>query len=243
MPLYANINRRWGRSGTPAITAQAQAAAAAGFAAVKIAPFDPWQGRSDVARAGLAVVDAVRAVLPADVHLMIDCHRALPRPSLLSAMRELKAREVYWVEDALDVRDTDGLRRLREQVDVPLAGGEHEWDPAVVTAACGTGAFDYWLIDPKHAGGAYATALLADCIGSAGLTFHNPSGPIGTLHAAHLAGLAAGPRWLEYAWGESDRATYLSPAERLVDARLELPEGSGIGADLSVQAEHRVGAP
>lgn len=244
--LYANINRRWGASGTAAIVAATRSATAAGLSAVKIAPFDPWRGTADVVSAGLAVVDMVRAAVPPDTLLMIDCHRSLPAAALPAAMVELQARSVYWVEDALDVRDTIGLQRLRDTADVPMAGGEHEWDPEVVSAACSSGALDFWLIDPKHAGGPYGTTVLAGCVGNVTLTFHNPSGPIGTLHAVHLAGLSERPIWLEFAWAGSDRADYLTPPEIVDRGLLTVPDGPGIGADLTGLAERagqRVIAP
>ena len=237
--LYANLNRTWGARGLDALVAAARTAAGEGFPAVKIAPFDlpsrqgVGDGR-DIVLAGLAVVDAVRAVLPGGTALMIDCHFRLDDDALLAALPELAERDVLWIEDAVDPRDLDRLRQLREQTSLALAAGEHEWDPAVVEAACATGAIDYWLIDPKHAGGPRATQRLVELTGDVAVSYHNPSGPIGTVHAAHLCGLSPRLTWLEYAWGEPDRADYLSPAEKVENGALVVPDGPGIGVALAV---------
>lgn len=234
--LYANLNRTWGAHALAELVRAARSAAAGGFPAVKVAPFDAAGRRArgdELLAAGLEVVDAVRAALPDETRLMIDCHFRLDGPRLRAVLPELAAREVFWIEDAVDARDVDGLCRVREQTSVALAAGEHEWDPAVVEAACASGAVDYWLIDPKHAGGPRATRQLIDLTGAVAVSYHNPSGPIGTAQAAQLSALSPRLTWLEYAWGEPDRATYLSPAEKIENGWLVLADGPGIGVALA----------
>jgi galactonate dehydratase len=231
--LYANLNRAWGTLGPAAVAEAAVAAAAQGFTAVKIAPFPGGEDGSAGAVEGLKTIDAVREVLPPDVKLMVDCHFKLDEGGLRVLLPELAARAVHWIEDIVDPRDVDRLRRLRDEWSVPLAGGEHEWDPAVVAAACATGAYAYWLIDPKHAGGPRATQRLIGLTAGTRVTFHNPSGPVGTAHAAQLAGMTDRFGWLEYAWGTADRAGYLRAPELIDAGSLCTPGGPGIGVDLA----------
>lgn len=233
--MYANLNRAWGDRGPEALATAARTAADEGFSAVKIAPFSAAGSHpiDDAVPAGLAVVDAVQAALTGETALMIDCHFRLDDGALRAALPELAARGVFWVEDAVSPRDLSRLRWLREQTSLPLAGGEHEWDPAIVEAACATGAVDFWLIDPKHAGGPRATQRLLGLTGDAAVSYHNPSGPIGTVYAAQMSSLSSRLTWLEYAWGEPDRAVYLSPAEKVESGALAVPDGPGIGVDLA----------
>ncbi|MGA8114832.1 MAG: enolase C-terminal domain-like protein, partial [Actinocatenispora sp.] len=232
--LYANLNRTWGDHALGDLVTAARTAAAEGFPAVKIAPFDAGgDGATEIVTAGLAVVDAVLAVLPDRTALMIDCHFRLDDRALLTALPELAARRAFWVEDAVDPHDLDRLRWLRDRTSVPLAAGEHEWDPAVVEAACATGAVDFWLVDPKHAGGPRATRRLLGLTGDATVSYHNPSGPVGTVHAAQLSGLSPRLTWLEYAWGEPDRVDHLSPAEKVENGALVVPPGPGVGVGLA----------
>ncbi|TWD82550.1 L-alanine-DL-glutamate epimerase-like enolase superfamily enzyme [Kribbella amoyensis] len=227
--LYANLNRRFGADGPAAIVAEALCAIGNGFTAVKVAPF------LDAHAAGLSgtrliafaldLVARVRSAIPAGVQLMVDCHHRVPADHLAVVTRELAGLALYWVEDL--VADRSGLESAAEG-GLALAAGEHVWDPVVAAAACAGGALRYWLVDPKHAGGPDGVARIAEAVGETRLTFHNPSGPVGTAHAAHLAALGGDGTWLEYAWGEADRLTLIEPAETVLDGTLR-PIGPGIG--------------
>lgn len=233
--VYANLNRAFGGGTVLDLVAGARQATAQGFAAIKIAPFDTNAANGDAVSAGLAIVDAVQEVLSDRTALMIDFHFRLDDQSLLRVLPELASRRVFWIEDAVHPSDLQRLVWLRGQTDLPLAAGEHEWDAALVEAACGSGAVDYWLMDPKHVGGPEATKRLLARTGDVAVSFHNPSGPVGTLHAAHLLGLSERTSWLEYAWGDADRAQFLAPGESVDGGMLLLPEGPGIGAELAVE--------
>ncbi|MFI5694121.1 enolase C-terminal domain-like protein [Kribbella sp. NPDC051586] len=229
--LYANVNRRYGGAGAEAIVAEAVGAAGNGFSAVKVAPFLDNHARgmsgTRLIDAGLELVVKVREAIPDDVHLMVDCHHLVPAELLAVVTRELATLDLYWVEDLVRVDDRAALDAAAA-TGLPLAAGEHIWQPAAAATACAGGALTYWLVDPKHAGGPAGVARIAEAIGDTQLTFHNPSGPVGTAHAAHLAGLASAGTWLEYAWGETDRLTFLDPPEAVVDGMLR-PAGPGIG--------------
>lgn len=229
---YANLNRRWGGQSADVLCEEARRAALAGYAAVKIAPFS-WarqQGAThDGFGRGLDLVARVSDALPPGTGLMVDCHHLVPDDLIGDVVRELATADLLWVEDLVDVVSPAALQSAASLTDLPLAAGEHVWDPIVAEKACASGALAYWLVDPKHAGGPVGTARIAEAVDGATLTFHNPSGPVGTAHAAHLAGLAEGDTWLEVAWGEVDRATYLHPPERVLDGTWVPGQGSGIG--------------
>jgi galactonate dehydratase len=229
---YANLNRRFGAEGTETVTAEAVRAAVHGYPAVKIAPFSGAHARgkvgAEMVRDGLDLAATVRAAVPPDTLLMVDCHNLVPRDLVGVVGRELAQLGVHWVEDLVDITDPDALQSAAA-ANVPLAGGEHVWDPSVAAAACGTGALAYWLLDPKHAGGPVGAARMAEAVDGTRLTFHNPSGPVGTAHAAHLAGLAGDTTWLEIAWGEEDRTSFLDPAETVTAGAFVPTAGPGIG--------------
>ncbi|MFG1912185.1 enolase C-terminal domain-like protein [Kribbella sp. NPDC048928] len=222
--LYANLNRRFGGDGAETIVAEAVRAAGNGFSAVKVAPFLDNRARgmsgTRLIDAGLELVEKVRAAIPDDVRLMVDCHHLVPPEFVAVVVREFAALEPYWVEDLIGDRTAI---EAAASAGLALAAGEHVWQPELAAAACAGGALMYWLVDPKHAGGPAGVARIAEAIGDTSLTFHNPSGPVGTAHAAQLAALAGADGWLEYAWGELD------PAELVVDGKF-LPAGPGIGA-------------
>ncbi|MER7250772.1 enolase C-terminal domain-like protein [Kribbella sp. NPDC000426] len=229
--LYANLNRRYGGDGADAIVAEAVCAVGNGFSAVKVAPFLDNHARGmsgmQLVDAGLELVTKVRETLPDGVRLMVDCHHLVPTGSVAPVARELAALDLYWVEDLVRVDDPAAMEAAAAS-GLALAAGEHVWRPAAAAAACAGGALTYWLVDPKHAGGPAGVARIAEAVGDTQLTFHNPSGPIGTAHAAHLAALGGAGTWLEFAWGETDRLAFLDPPEVVVDGRLR-PAGPGIG--------------
>ena len=229
---YANLNRRFGADGPEVVTSEAVRAVAHGYRAVKIAPFSGAHALGlvgvEMIRTGVELVSSVRAAIPRDTLLMVDCHHLVPVDLVGVVARELAPLGVHWVEDLVDVTDRDALR-VAAATDLPLAAGEHVWDPSVAAAACATGALEYWLLDPKHAGGPVGAARIADAVDGIALTFHNPSGPVGTAHAAHLAGLAGDTTWLELAWGEEDRTSFLDPAETVAKGALMPASGPGIG--------------
>ncbi len=229
---YANLNRRFGADGAAVVLAEAAHAADHGFAAVKVAPFtgayDRGLSGTRLIRDGLEIVAGVRAAIPREVLLMVDCHHLVPADRVHDVARELEPLGVHWVEDLVDVTDRRALESAAS-TGLSLAAGEHVWDPTVAATACATGALDYWLLDPKHAGGPDGAARIAEAVDGTALTFHNPSGPVGTAHAAHLAALAGESTWLELAWGEDNRTGFLEPAETVVDGTFRPTPGAGIG--------------
>lgn len=227
---YANLNRRWG--GTDEVAAEAVKAVSAGLTAVKIAPFSALPGGvlgPDELSHGLRVASAMRDALPGGTHLMVDCHHRVPVELFGQLAKGLAPLEPYWVEDLVDVTDPEAMRVAAATVRLPLAGGEHVWDPRVAEAATATGVLDYWLLDPKHAGGPAGSARVANAVAGAMVTFHNPSGPVGTAHAIHLQGLAAGSTWLELPWGEHADDDFAGVPELVAGGRLRTAAGPGVG--------------
>jgi galactonate dehydratase len=206
-------------------------AAGNGFSEVKVAPFMDYHARGmsggRLIDAGLELVVKVREALDDGVRLMVDCHHLVSADFAAVVAREFAALDLYWVEDLVRVEDRAAVDAAAA-TGLALAAGEHVWQPAAAAAACADGALTYWLVDPKHAGGPAAVARIAEAIGDTQLTFHNPSGPIGTAHAAQLAALGGAGTWLEYAWGETDRLSFVDPPEVVVDGTLR-PAGPGIG--------------
>lgn len=247
---YANLNRRWGADGPVVVAAEAAKAVAAGLTAVKVAPFsgpdhDGLVG-PDALRKGLRTVHAVRDVLPDGVHLMVDCHHRVPAELVQDLARGLEPLAPLWVEDLVDVTDLAALRSAARATNLPLAAGEHVWDPRVAAAATATGALAFWLLDPKHAGGPVGSERVASAVTGTALTFHNPSGPVGTAHAIHLSGLAGGATWLELAWGEHDGGTFTGRPELVDGGRLRAARGTGAGClpgpvHAAADADGRVG--
>lgn len=234
IPLYANINRAM-RERTPEAAARlATHARAAGFRAVKCAPFDGLTGENR-AQAGLEIATAVRDAIGAEVGLMVDVHHELDLPQLLMVADGLAGLRLDWLEDAVPIGDVDGLWRVRDAVGCPLAGGEFVGDPGDLRPALHAGVLDVVMPDVKHAGGPSAVLALARVAVDHGarVSLHNPSGPVATAASGHVAALLPPDLPLESMFGEhAARSAFAHPLEHIEHGELHLPPGPGLALRL-----------
>lgn len=243
--LYANINRGV-RERTPQEFARvARAAVAAGFSAVKCAPFDFLVGDRRV-DTGLRLAEAVREAVGADVGLMLDAHLHVGLDELGAVAGRIRELGLRWIEDVAFVDDADSVKRAREVLDVPQAAGEFATRPDQVVAAIQSGALDIFMPDVKHAGGDRSALELGRIAVAAGVevSVHNPTGPIASAHSAAVSAALPTATILECAFGE------VPWRERLLDdpgceaagrARTSGRPGLGVGVDTD-ELERRAAA-
>src|SRR5260221_11053604 len=122
------------------------AAREAGFRAVKIRI-----DRRDVT-SGLAGVRATRQAVGDDLDIMVDLNQwwrvpgdVSPALGVAGGRRlagELADLGVLWLEEPLPARDTDGMRALREQAGIRVAGGEMARTAGELLDALAAGALD-----------------------------------------------------------------------------------------------------
>lgn len=234
VPLYANINRSARRRDPHEFAQLAAGAAADGFSRVKLAPFDgpPLPGRSLV-QTGIKHVAAVRDAVGDDAQVLVDVHHRLSRHELGEILRPLEDLGVGWLEDAVDVHMAEDLAWLAGATSIPLAGGERIVDPEVVSTVLAGGHLSVLLLDPKYVGGPLRLKRLLERVEHAALTYHNPTGPVGTAAASHLSTLHPDFALLEYAYGEEvDRAGMTEPAENVEGGEISLRNEPGLGVRL-----------
>lgn len=213
-----------------------------GFRAIKLR-----FGRGSDA-ADLAVLDAVSEAVGDEVALMVDCNHGwrmpwdiVPPPTaedVLPLARELSARGVYWMEEPLHRGDHQGMRRLRDETEVPIAGGEmtrelHEFDLMLEA-----GSLDVYQPDAVVTGGIGGLRKIARAVRAAGHIFspHTWGSGVALLANAHLTAGTGGTSFLEYPidppeWTET-RRDFMLTAPISCDGRLELSEAPGLGVDL-----------
>jgi len=139
-----------------------------GYTGMKVWPFDPAAARSrghDISsadlRSAMSVVEAIRAEAGDAMDILIELHSLW---SLKAATRILKALEdiaPFWVEDPMRLDSVDGYRRLRERVDVPIAGGEPLTGARRFKPLLDAGALDVAIVDPGWTGGITETVRIA----------------------------------------------------------------------------------
>jgi len=241
--LYANVNRAILGSRAPeTFAAAARDAVAAGFDAVKVAPFDGLRWEPEQERparalidAGLARIGAVREAVGRDVDVLIDCHgRFNPRTATV-VVREMEAIDPYWIEAPVSERDLEGWRRVRDSTSARLAGGEFLVGLEAHRRFIEATGVDVVMPDVKYCGGIgglMAVAAVADSFGTA-VAPHDPSGPVSAAATGHAALAAARPQIVEFAWGETPwRSEIVGGGESVEAGHLMLTRRPGLGLSL-----------
>ncbi len=227
----------------------------AGFPAMKIR-FQRGDWRDDI-----KALQAVRARVGDRLTLMVDCNQGWRLPqdtyapwSLKDAVRvgrELERLGVYWMEEPLFRADRAGMRRLREMLDVRIAGGEltrelYEFRDLIVD-----GCLDILQPDVASVGGITGLRRVAMMAAEHGLVFtpHTWGNGVGVVANAHLtAGMADAP-FLEFPYDppewDVDRRDYMLAEPCRVDAQgwIVLSDAPGMGYALDEErlARTRIG--
>jgi L-alanine-DL-glutamate epimerase-like enolase superfamily enzyme len=249
LPCYASF----GEARAPAERADTVIAAReAGFRAVKIRI-----PRNDPA-AGVAAVRAAREAAGDDLVIMADLNQWWRMPGDISASLDLAAvrriadelRElgITWLEEPLPAADLAGMRTLREQCGVRVAGGEMARTPGELLDALAAGALDVVQPDAVLAVGMSRARVVAEAalLANRWFTPHTWTNGLGLLANLHVvAGVGGGP-YLEFpydppGWTEQRRDFLL--AEPLLierDGSLRVPKAPGLGAEIDEGALARL---
>lgn len=258
--VYANINRRTRLRTPEGFAASTRDALAAGFTALKIAPFDEVNptacaaGRGVVAmQAGLARVAAVRAAAGPQRRLMVDCHWRFDGPTARALVDATGALGVHWIECPLPetLDNIDALVRLRGAANargVRLAGLELGIGIEAFRPWCEAGAYDVVMPDVKYFGGLLPMQRAADEFARFGvqLSPHNPTGPICHAASLHASAVLEAFDMLEMQFDESPLFDILVAGQlpARVDGRSILPRGAGLGVALDrAELDVHAGAP
>jgi L-alanine-DL-glutamate epimerase-like enolase superfamily enzyme len=242
----------FGEPKSPAARADAVLAARdAGFRAVKIRI-----GRADV-ESGLAAVRAARAAAGSDVAIMVDLNQwwrmagdispALDVASVRRIAAELAELGVTWLEEPLPAADLPGMRQLREQCGIRVAGGEMARSVPELLAAVAAGALDVVQPDVVLAVGMLRARTVAEVAMQQGRWFspHTWTNGLGLLANLHVAAGVGGGPYLEFpfdppGWTVERRDFFLAEPVRIeADGTVRVPDRPGIGAEIDEVAVAR----
>ena len=243
LPTYANINRATRERTPEGFAANARAAVAEGFEAIKAAPFDGFPAldapASEVAAAadlGVACVEAIRAAVGPDVDILIDCHSFFDVDLAVDVARRLEPQNLAWYEEPVAPTDIAATKAIERGIEQRMAGGEFLFGIEGFGPLCRERAVDVIMPDVKHCGGlleARKIAAVAELDGIA-VSPHNPSGPVATAASAQLCAGLPNFEILEMQWGEADwRGDLVDPPERFENGSVAVPEGPGLGVELN----------
>ncbi|KRE17234.1 hypothetical protein ASE66_30505 [Bosea sp. Root483D1] len=254
IPLYANINRRT-RDRTPAgHAASAEDALAAGFAAVKIAPFDEVtpalsddaEGRAALER-GLERIAAVRGALGGEHRLLVDCHWRFAPDLAWRLVEAVREHDLYWLE--CPVAETQAhiplladMRRALNASGTLLAGlEEFSGAPAFLAFA---EAYDVMMPDMKYVGGVDEMLRTGRALADRGIAVspHNPTGPVCHAASLHLSAALPGFSMLEVQFDETPLFFDLGRPSLpgFAGGASDLPIAAGLGLDLDEEQAERL---
>ena len=187
-------------------------------------------------QADVTSMEAIREQLP-DLTLRVDANMGWSSPKeAVRCIRELEDYDLELVEQPLHSSDLDGLRFVREHVDVPIMADESVWTPEDALTCIRAQAADVFNVYVAEAGGlgpasrifAIAEAARLPCIiGSM------PELGIGTAAQAHLAfamrnlGYASDVNGIVYQLDD-----VVDHGLRIEDGYLLPPPGPGLGVTL-----------
>jgi galactonate dehydratase len=250
---YANINRSTEERTPAGFAAMAEKAVAAGFDAVKLAPFDGIpQGLTDpvklevFTKLGLDCAAAVRRVIGPERDLLIDVHSHYDLERGRDLARRFEPLKLFWLEEVTPAQPIERLATINREAKMPTAGGETIYGVSGFYPYIAAGAVDIVMPDVKYCGGVLELKKIAAVAEGAGLPVapHGPASPVGNVVAAHVCATLPNFHILEFSYGEVPwRAEVIDPPENVVKGGyLALTGRSGYGIELNekVLAAHKV---
>jgi D-galactarolactone cycloisomerase len=252
LPAYASF----GEHKSPSARADAALAAVeAGFRAVKIRI-----AREDVA-AGLAAVRAARTAAGDDLQIMVDLNQWWRMPGDIGQALDVQAARriaaelaelgVLWLEEPLPGADLPGMRLIREQTGMRVAGGEMARTVPELLAALAADALDVVQPDVVLAVGMLRARTVAEVALAQGRWFapHTWTNGLGLLANLHVAAGVGGGPFLEFPWDPPgwtpERRDFFLAEPVGIDAGgcVLVPDRPGLGAQIDADAVTRWARP
>lgn len=226
------------------LAAHARRVLARGFKAMKI------RFREGNWRDGVKALEEVRKAVGGKLELMVDCNQGWRFPwdtgspwtfkDALACGRELERLEIYWMEEPLHRADRAGMRRLREALDVRIAGGELNREMSELRDVIQEGCLDVVQPDAVSVGGITGLLKVAHMAAANSIDFtpHTWGNGIGLLANAHLKAGSGDGSYLEFPWDPPEwtveRRDFLieEPADVDKSGDLVLGAAPGLGFEL-----------
>jgi galactonate dehydratase len=187
----------------------------------------------------------LREGLGDDIDIGIDFH-AKTSPSVATIIcKEVEALNLMFIEEPCPPENVKAMARIARRTSVPIATGERLIASYSCRELIEQGVADILQVDVNHVGGISALWKVGAMAEASGVLIapHACEGPIGGIATLHVdaalpnflvqevcSGVQPGPK--EKIWEE-----WLGfPAMRMVDGYFPLPEGPGLGIELSEKA-------
>jgi galactonate dehydratase len=241
--VYANINRSTSPRTPEGFAQMAQRAIAAGFNAIKLAPFDEMphdlrdeQKIEEFTSSGITAASAVRQAIGAKNDLLIDAHSHFDLQHGLKLAERFEPLDLFWLEEVTPAPPPNDLAIFNKAAKMPTAGGESIYGVEGFYPYIKSEAVDIVMPDVKVCGGLLEVKKIAALAQGAGLLVspHGPASPVGNVAAAQVAATIPNFNILELSYGEVPwRAEVINPPETIQNSSLALNREPGFGISLN----------
>jgi galactonate dehydratase len=186
------------------------------------------------------VVAGVREAVGSDVDVMVDAHGPswATTADAIRVGRSLEPLDLLFYEDPIAPENLDGLLRIRDAIDVPLAAGERVSTLWGIRPYVERELVDVIQPDTGRAGGITQMRKMAAMAEAHYITMapHSGSlGPVAEFAALHVMATIPNALMLErveFDW--SGRYEVVDPVLKVVDGHLPVPNAPGLGVDLVI---------
>lgn len=194
-----------------------------------------------------SLVAAVRQAVGRHVGVAIDCHWNYGVEAAIQLARAMEPHRLLWFEDPTPPENIRAIGEVQRNTRTTIATGENhyfrgDFERLIVDAGLRVLAPDVQKV------GLWEGRKIADLadLHYVNLTWHNISGPIGTIAGVHLS--AAMPNLLALEWHAAsvpffDDLVKNSEGPLIRDGFVDVPEGPGLGIEFNEEAAYRYRKP
>ncbi|MFN3337605.1 MAG: mandelate racemase/muconate lactonizing enzyme family protein, partial [Thermomicrobium sp.] len=204
-----------------------------GYRALKLDPFGAGYYELDLEekRRAVALVEAVREAVGPDVEILIEMHGRFNPATAVEMARLLEPCRPGWIEEPVPPHNLAALKKVAEQVSVPVATGERIHTRYDFRELFELQAADIIQPDITHLGGLLETKKLAAWADAYYILVapHNVCGPVGTAANLHLAACTTNFKIQEHFndFAEAHVKAVAPGVPEVVDGYFPLPNGPG----------------
>ncbi len=223
---------------------KAEAAALAGFRALKFDPFGSayMQMEPEERRRAVEVVRSIRNAVGDDVDLLVEVHGRLDVPTTVMMAHKLAEYSPFWYEEPVPPESIQALAEVRSRIPIPVAAGERVFDRFRFEEMLRAGASDFYQPDVCHVGGMLELKRICDLArtGYKPVSAHNPNGPVANAMTLQVAASTPNFTLLETMMTDVPwRAEVVREDLRFVDGSITVPNAPGLGVEFDEEAALR----
>ena len=144
---------------------------------IKVGRGGRWMLPADGMRRDAEVVLAVREAVGPEVDLMVDINLGWDVNRAIRVGRMMQEYDLYWLEDPVHFEDYDGLSRIADALDTPIAAGEYLYGMLPFGHMLKRGSIDIAMIDGSAVSGlpSQSTGSNSPKVSPCSMLFSRPS--------------------------------------------------------------------